>query len=465
MLMLRDMRFRHLFSLLMAAQTLVPATAALSTHTPRKNAAIAPPSQDPFYAAPSGLEKKSAGTVLAHRRSPSPVFAFGYTPDNIQDSYQVLYRTTDRDDRPTATVMTVLVPKNANFSSVLSFQLAENAVIIDCAPSYAITAASRDDPLFNSLTAQLQVLLIQAALADGWVVVVPDFQGPRAAFADMKIAGQAILDGLRASLRSESFTGVSETAVVALWGYSAGAAVTKFAAEMQPKYANELDLVGVAFGGVGQPSLDAVKKMNRSPHAGLLPPALIGVGLENPEFQMVLDLTLKREFKEKFYAPLHQCLDANIKTFANADVLGMFHCLDLCVLPALALVQTKSLRLSSPVPRAPVYWYQEVHDDVAPVNGTDAAVQDYCKRGARVHYQKDDAVGIGHLGYGIIGAPNALGWLKGMRDGKQPDAECVTETVTVSELPESFLNIFPASIRPLLVASLINNKSGKKVMK
>ncbi|GAB0136619.1 hypothetical protein EsDP_00004914 [Epichloe bromicola] len=459
MLVLGDMRFRHLFSLLMAAQTLVPGTAALSTHKPRGNAAIAPPSRDPFYAVPSGLEKKSAGTVLAHRRSPSPVFALSFTPDNIQDSYQVLYRTTDKNGRPTATVMTVLVPKNANFSSVLSFQLAENAVIIDCAPSYAITAASRDDPLLNSPTAQFQVLLIQAALADGWVVVVPDFQGPRAAFADTKLAGQAILDGLRASLRSKSFTGISENAVVALWGYSAGATVTKFAAEIQPKYAKELDLVGVAFGGVGQSSsLDGAKKINGGPDAGLLPPALIGVGLENPEFQIVLDMTLKREFKEKFYAPLHQCLDANIKTFANVDVLGMFNCLELCVVPALTLVLAKNPRLTA-VPRAPVYWYQDAHDEIATVKGTDAAVQDYCKRGARVHYQKDDAVGIGHTLYGLVGAPNALGWLKGVRDGKQHDAKCVTETVTVSELPDSFLDVFPANIRTMLVAVL---KSGKK---
>lgn len=458
MLVLRDMRFRHLFSLLMAAQTLVPATAAPPTHTPRGNADIAPPSQDPFYAVPSGLEKKSAGTVLAHRRSPSPVFALGFTPDNIQDSHQVLYRTTDRNGRPTATVMTVLVPKNANFSSVLSFQLAENAVIIDCAPSYAITAASRDNPLLNSLTAQFQVLLMQAALADGWVVVVPDFQGPRAAFADDRIAGQAILDGLRASLRSKSFTGISEKAVVALWGYSAGAAVTKFAAEIHPEYAKELELVGVAFGGIGKASLDAVKKINGGPDAGLLPPALIGVGRKNPEFQLVLDMTLKREFKEKFYAPLHQCLDADIKTFANVDVLGMFRCVDLCVFPALAVVQAKNLQPSS-VPRAPVYVYQDVHDDIAPVNGTDAVVEDYCKRGARVHYQKDDAVGIGHTLFGIVGAPNALGWLKGMRDGKQPDAGCVTETVTVSELPDSYLKIFPANIRAGLVALLKSRKN------
>ncbi|KAK2616181.1 hypothetical protein QQS21_000813 [Conoideocrella luteorostrata] len=433
----------------------IPASSipALSIHVQRSNSSAVPPSQDPFYAVPSDLGNKSPGAILNHRQSPSPVVAFGINPDNIQDSHQVLYRTTDGNGQATATVMTLLIPKNANLGAVLSFQLAENAIIIDCAPSYGITAAGYADKLLSSPTAQLQVLLIQAALADGWVVAVPDFQGPKAAFVDQKMAGQAILDALRATLQSGSFTGVRQDALTALWGYSAGASVTKVAAEFQPKYAKELNLAGVAFGGTGSAGLGIIKEINNGPHAGLIPPSLIGLALESPEFKLMMDLNLKKEFKDKFYSPLHQCLDANLKTFENADVLGMFVCWDFCVFPALNVALLKYVQ-GSGVSKAPVYWYQDVHDEIAPIKDVDAAVQKYCDSGANVHYQRDDAANVNHKNYGIIGAPNALGWLRDIMHGKKPDPQCVTETVTISDLPDSFLNIFPPVIRNGLVQLL-----------
>ncbi|KAG6034970.1 hypothetical protein E4U41_006286 [Claviceps citrina] len=143
--------------------------------------------------------------------------------------------------------------------AVLSFQVAENAIIWPTA-----------------LRPQLQVLLIQAALADGWVVVVPDFQGPTAAFVDQRGAGQ-----------SSWLTGTDEKATLALWGYSAGALDTKFAAEIQPKHAKELNLAGAAFGGTGGDYFDSLRQLNAGPHADLMAFSLIGVANENRDFQSV----------------------------------------------------------------------------------------------------------------------------------------------------------------------------------
>lgn len=427
---------------------------ALPSITSRDDLSVSvPPSKDPFYDLPSNLGKHAPGAILKHRQSPSSIVAFGITPDNIQDSYQVLYRTNDRDSKPIATVMTVIVPKNANFGAVLSFQLAENAIIIDCAPSYGMTASSNDNPLLASPTAQLQVLLIQAALADGWVVIVPDFQGPKAAFGDSIIAGQAVLDAARAAVRSGPITGIKEDSQVVLWGYSAGAAVTKFAAELQPKYASELRLAGAAFGGVGTGSLGTISQINKGPHAGLIPPSLIGIGAQNPIFQFIMDINLKAQFKEKFYRPRHQCLDANLKTFENDDVLGMFNCWEFCVFPSLTATLLRYLQATS-APKVPVFWYQNVQDEVAPVKDVDSAVKDYCRLGANVHYQRNNATNLNHKNYGIIGAPSALGWLRDIMHGQKTTSKCTTETVSIADLPDSFLNVFSPAIRQGLVELL-----------
>ncbi|KAG5982572.1 hypothetical protein E4U55_001719 [Claviceps digitariae] len=441
-----------LLTVLVATQALL-SRGVLCDQAPPGNAEP-PPTQDPFYDLPLGIEKLSPGTILASRKSVSPVTAFGVVPDNIQDSYQFLYRTTDGQNKATATVMTVLIPKNANFSAVLSFQLAENAITRDCAPSYGMTAASEANPLLASATAQLQVLLVQAALADGWVVVVPDFQGPEASFADQNIAAHAILDGLRASIHSSSMTGIRDNAILALWGYSAGGAVTKFAAEIQPKYAKELNLVAVAFGGVGEKFDDSLKQLNEGPHTGLIPFALIGVANENPDFQSVLKRHLKTEFADEFYSALHQCLDENLKTFDGVDVLGMFTCWDLCVFPSLKSTLIRYAHAPA-LPKARVFWYHDVHDEVAPIKSVDAAVYDYCSQGVNVHYERDIAAEVNHKNFGILGAPGALAWLKAVMMGESSDLGCFAENASVSDLPNSFLDIFPMSLQQGLL-NLLN---------
>ncbi|KAG5935668.1 hypothetical protein E4U53_000386 [Claviceps sorghi] len=441
------MRFPTLLSLLVATQAL------LCDQTAFGNTEVPPPSQDPFYRVPSYVGQRSPGTILASRRSISPVSVYGFIPDIIQDSYQFLYRTTDNQGQPTATVMTMLVPKNANLGAVLSFQVAEDAVNVDCSPSYAMTAASQDNPLLASGTTQLQVLLIEAALADGWVVVVPDFQGPTAAFINQKIAAQAILDGLRASLQSSWITGIKEDAVLALWGYSGGAGVTKYAAEIQPEYASELNLAAVAFGGIFERSKDTIRLINKTPHAGLIPFSLIGVANENWDFKSVLNLYLKKEFKDKFYSATQQCLDANIRAFSGADVLGMFNCWDLCVYPALQAVLLRYYQAPA-VPDARVYWYHDASDQVSSIAAVDDAVYDYCMSGANVHYERNVASTIDHQKYGMVGTPNVLAWLKSFTMGRIPKPGCHAENVTNSDLPASFLNVYPWPIQQSLLQLL-----------
>ena len=405
------------------------------------------PSQDYFYEVPDNIDDAHPGTILRHRAPPSVITAFGTTLGTLNSTYQILYRTTAGNNESTATVLTVLTPKNASLNAVLSLQMAEDAVSIDCAPSYGMLKVSQTDSNLGQATVQLQVLLIEAALADGWTVIVPDFQGPKASFADQTLAAHAVLDGARATLKSGHITGIQSNSTVALWGYSGGASVSRIASGIQNDYAPELNIAGTAFGGLGAVKIVSSLKINGGPQAGPLPAALIGVGHQSAEFQATLDKYLKAPKRTRFYAALNQCLDANLRSYKNENIFAYFDCWDGCVLPVLKKVLGAD---QTPAPVAPggrSLIYQTVHDELTSIGDVDSLYQSSCAAGKPIRYFRDEGAKLNHRNYGMLGAPRALQWLKDVRDGNVRDTKCVQERGNTVEFPPAFLNVFPRSIQ------------------
>lgn len=65
-----------------------------------------PPSRDPFYTAPIGYESAAPGAVLRVRTALG--FAEGIA--NCSAAYNILYRTTDSNYKPSWAVTTLLIP-------------------------------------------------------------------------------------------------------------------------------------------------------------------------------------------------------------------------------------------------------------------------------------------------------------------------------------------------------------------
>src|SRR3954467_5855345 len=86
------------------------------------------PAKDPFYEPPPGFEHARPGTVL---RSRDVELAFmGLVPQQFTAT-QLLYRTTDLNDLPQATVTTVVAPTERTGHRpcpILSYQCAIDAV-------------------------------------------------------------------------------------------------------------------------------------------------------------------------------------------------------------------------------------------------------------------------------------------------------------------------------------------------
>jgi hypothetical protein len=179
---------------------------------PANAAAIAEPDQDAFYQPAAGYETKTPGAVLKKR----DVTVTGLGIPLPVKAFQLQTRSTDAKDRPITVVSTVIVPLTPYLGSrpLLSYQPAIDSLGDQCNPSYTLrTGLEKEIPL------------LALGLANGWAVVVTDYQGPRDAYGAGRMEGHAVLDGVRATLASPE-SGLSSTTKVGLWGYSGGGLAT-----------------------------------------------------------------------------------------------------------------------------------------------------------------------------------------------------------------------------------------------
>src|ERR1700719_3418696 len=241
------------------------------------------PDDDPFYYPPAGFEHAAPGTVL---RSRDVELAFmGLIPQKFTAT-QLLYRSTDRNGVPEATVTTVLAPTERGpekVCPVVSYQCAIDAVASRCFPSYAL----RRGALAVGALPQFELLLITAALAEGWAVSVPDHEGSHGIWGAPYEPGYRVLDGIRAALNSER-VGISASSPIGLWGYSGGGLASAWAAEMCADYAPELGIVGAVLGSPVGDLGHTFRRLNGGFFAGL--PALVVAALAHiyPDLDRVI---------------------------------------------------------------------------------------------------------------------------------------------------------------------------------
>ena len=149
--------------------------------------------------------------------------------------------------------------------------------------------------------AQLEYLLIAAALAEGWAVSIPDHEGRNGMWGAPFEPGYFILDGLRAALNAERL-GLSQSAPVAMWGYSGGGLATAWAAELCADYAPELDIVGAVLGSPVGDLGHTFRRLNGSYLSGL--PAMVVAALAHiyPDLNRVIDEHASEDGRAHFAA-------------------------------------------------------------------------------------------------------------------------------------------------------------------
>ena len=385
------------------------------------------PSDDPFYQPPPGYQHAAPGTVL---RSRDVELAFlGLVPQRITAT-QLLYRTTDLNGRPEATVTTVIVPAERAEGEVcplLSYQCAIDAMTSRCFPSYALRRRAR---ALGSI-AQLELLLVNAALAEGWAVSVPDHEGLHGLWGAPFEPGYRVLDGIRAALSSER-TALSPEAPVGLWGYSGGGLASAWAAEMVGEYAPELDIAGGVLGSPVGDLGNTFRRLNGGLFSGL--PALVVAALAHtyPE----LDRVIKEHTNEEGQTLLEE-LEKMTTAEAVVRMAGknMGDYLDEPLEATLSRPEIAhvfdSIRLGAAVPTPPVLIVQAVHDYLINVNDIDTLADAYSAGGADVTYHRDAF--NEHMFLHPLSAPMALRWLTDRFAGRP-----ITDHLIRTQWPTAF---------------------------
>lgn len=363
------------------------------------------PADDPFYLPPPGYRHAKPGTVLRSRDV--ELAFFGLIPQKFTAT-QLLYRTTDMHGDPEATVTTVVVPAERDPHTpcpVVSYQCAIDAVASRCFPSYALRRRAR---AVGSL-AQVELLLVAAALAEGWAVSIPDHEGPDGRWGAPYEPGYRIVDGVRAALSAERL-GLSTTAPVGLWGYSGGGLATAWAAEVCGEYGPELNIVGAVLGSPVGDLGHTFRRLNGSFLSGL--PALVVAALAHvyPDLNRVIQEYATDEGRALLKSLEQMTTVAAVLRLAKKDM-------DSYVGPPLDEVLEmpevqyvfQDIKLGAAIPVPPVLVVQAVHDPLIAVEDIDALVETYMAGGADVTYHRD--IFSEHILLHPMSAPMALRWL------------------------------------------------------
>jgi triacylglycerol lipase len=364
------------------------------------------PSDDPFYVPPAGFEHARPGTVL---RSRDVEIAFlGLVPQRVTAT-QLLYRSADLNGAPQATVTTVIAPAERTPERpcpIVSYQCAIDAVASRCFPSYALRRGAKA----VGAMAQIEFLLVAAALAEGWAVSIPDHEGVRGSWGAPREPGYHVLDGLRAALSYEPLN-LSAEAPVGLWGYSGGGLATAWAAEVLDEYAPELNVVGAVLGSPVGDLGHTFRRLNGTIFSGL--PALVVAALSHvyPDLDRII---------AEHATPEGKVMLKSIESMTTAEAVLRLVRKDLDDMvdwPLERILSTPevrhvfdSIKLGTRAPSIPVLIVQAVHDELISVASIDELADAYIAGGTDVTYHRDML--SEHLLLHPMSAPMTLRWLR-----------------------------------------------------
>ena len=364
------------------------------------------PDADPFYAAPATTADVKPGTILRSRE----VDLSASRVDARFAAWQLLYRTSDTHDAPEAAAATVIVPRAAAPAGgrpLVSYQTAEDALTTRCAPSYTLRQGT-----------EKEASNVQMALDRGFVVVVPDYEGPESHWTAGVQEGHATLDAIRAAQRFAP-AGLNAETPVGMWGYSGGGHASAWAAELQPTYAPELDIAGVAYGGVAAYIDQTLTHLDGSPFAGIVFGGAIGVGRAYPE--MGLDALLNERGRAMQADVGSGCINDWVAPYAFRRLADYTTVDDPLSVPSVQAVIARA-SLGQRRPAGPQYVYWAIGDELNEISQGDRLVATYCAQGVPVDYRREP-VGE-HITLQVTGAEGALSFLADRFVGRAAPNSC-----------------------------------------
>lgn len=338
------------------APTLQAFRASVTAHAP-----------DTFYDPPPDVPRKP-GELLRSEPLKDVMLPAGVR------GWRILYATTVDDSTPATAVATVFAPTDppAGPRPVIAWEHGTTGLLRKCMPSL-VSLPTKGVPWCNRI------------VTAGWVVVATDYSFAEDGGPHPYLIGEgearAVLDSVRAA-RQMSELSLDKRMV--MWGYSQGGHAALWAGIIGPRYAPDLEIVGVAAIAPAA-NIKNILAMNVAADKRFGPYIALSYSRFYP------DITFERALRPEALDAARQIV--NLCGFVRPEDPERIEALAATFDgPALATSSNKALqaRLEQNTPdgliKTPVVIAQGLSDLVVPSSATDAYVEDRCSAGQRLEY-------------------------------------------------------------------------------
>ncbi|MEV8609602.1 lipase family protein [Amycolatopsis sp. NPDC051373] len=367
-----------------------------------------------FYQAPSPLPSGAPGAVI--RTQPAPVLATALTAT----ATTVMYHSRDARDADIAVTGTVFTPKlpwlGAGPRPWVDLAVGTQGLGQQCAPSkqFATSTEQELEPL-------------ELLLAQGWGVVVSDYEGYTTGSSPTYVAGvseaHTVLDMARAASAIPG-TGISPATHWATMGYSQGGGASSWAASLAPSYAPDLTLITDVSGGVPADVQNVAESLDGSLIGeGLQLYALTGLQQAYPG-RFPLDDSLTAAGKATEASLKTQCVVQTLASFplkkftdySTGETIQQFD-----TRPDVAAVYADNNLITRPAPTVPVFQYHAALDEIVPLGQARTLNHTWCTEGVRTVFT---TVPGDHITGETTGLPAAIAWLSDRFAGRPVPTTC-----------------------------------------
>ncbi|CCH80053.1 conserved membrane hypothetical protein [Nostocoides japonicum T1-X7] len=367
------------------------------------------PTPDGFYAAPGSTAGQAPGTLL--RTEP-------FTRDVPSDAraWRILYTTT-RDEGITAVASAIVVIGRrapAGPRPVIAWAHGTTGYAEDCAPSLVA------HPFAAGATPALHEVV-----DNGWVMVATDYIGLGTQGPQPYLIGQgearSVLDAVRAAHRMRELALADETVV---WGHSQGGHAALWTGIIAPRYAPDVDIVGIAALAPAS-NLPALVSTVDTVTGGSIFASFVVQAYADTYPDVRFDDVVRPAARVQVREMAQRCLSGPEVYVSVVDAL----LLDKSIFRTDPTTGVIGRRLSANVPSgpidAPLLIAQGASDTLVLPAAQDEYVQRRCAAGGRVDYR----VYAGRDHVGLVAAdsplvPDLLRWTQDRLDGRPARSTC-----------------------------------------
>jgi pimeloyl-ACP methyl ester carboxylesterase len=352
-----------------------------------------------FYATPSPLQAGHPGEVI--RVEEIEPHLWGSVLMRAR-AWRILYRSTTATGKPSAVSGTVMLPAGRDLPEalpLLGYAIGTHGIGDNAAPSKQLPRGR-----------EWEAGMMSSALTRGWALAITDYQGLGTpgdhTFMVGRALGPNVLDAMRAA-RSVAPAALPADGPAAILGYSEGGAAAAWAAQLQPTYAPELALVGVAAGAAAANLETAGTRLGGSRFSFFIAYCAIGYAAAYPELDLDAHLTpLGREW----VATLRESTIFQAMA-SGRRVTDMGELTDPTVLelPDWRLRLDEN-RLGEIAPQSPVLLHHARWDRIVSFSQSEQLRDDWRRLGVSVRLRPTRG-GLDHISGALAGTPFALDWL------------------------------------------------------